>query len=131
MAQRVRACSNPAMVIDLARSVLVALFWAAGRGADGSAMQATKLAFRSRPLSSWDPTVPPEPLAPPLGGSGGGERLLVLDLNVEITKSGHANTAIFVPVLAVLGPQPPPWAEEWSTQRFGRKFILPDVQSLG
>eukprot|EP00962_Isochrysis_galbana_P045626 scaffold18041_cov120-Isochrysis_galbana.AAC.1 len=54
VAQRVRACSNPAMVIDLARSVLVALFWAAGRGADGSAMQvqATKLAFRSRPISS-------------------------------------------------------------------------------
>jgi hypothetical protein len=38
VAQRIRKCSNPGMVIDLARSVLVALFWAAGRGADGAGM---------------------------------------------------------------------------------------------
>eukprot|EP00962_Isochrysis_galbana_P008540 scaffold2376_cov115-Isochrysis_galbana.AAC.15 len=53
------------MIIDMARSVRVALFWAAGRGADRSAMQVTELAVRSRPISGWCPTIPPEPVAPP------------------------------------------------------------------
>jgi len=51
VAQRIRKCANPAMVIDMARSVFVALFWASGRGADGSAMIVDDFSVRTKPIS--------------------------------------------------------------------------------
>jgi hypothetical protein len=129
VAQRLRACSNIPMVIDLARSVLVALVWAAGRGADGSAMQVTEIAVRSRPTSTWCPAVPPEAAAPPLGGSGNkGGGLPILGLKVEMNKKGVLDTPVWVPILSILGPQPPTWVEEWANPRLGRKYIIPEVE---
>jgi hypothetical protein len=91
-------------------------------------MQVLAYELRDRPLSALKPAIPPEPEPlPPIGGKNGGERLPVLALNIEIGKSNKANVTLWVPALAVLGPQTPPWTEEWAAFRLGQKFILPDV----
>jgi hypothetical protein len=122
VAQRIRKCSNPDMVIDLARSsVLVALFWAAGRGADGAGMSVKGHRHSTPTLHGWRPVQPAEPAYPPFLSTGqAGDALPSLHLSVDIDKSKRLDTLLWVPAISVAGPLPVPWVEQWAINRLGK-----------
>jgi hypothetical protein len=135
VAQRIRRCSNPGMVIDLARSVLVALFWAAGRGADGAGMSVKGRHRHSTPtLHGWRPVQPAEPAYPPFLSKGqAGDavtRFLRSTSRWTLTNPRDSNTPLWVPAISVAGPLPVPWVEQWAINRLGKKFILFHVEPL-
>jgi len=76
--QRIKMCQNPDMIVDLARLILVSMFWASGRGADASGMSVKE--YHSNIATPF----PPNPIRNPSwcqtrftprsrSGGGGGE----------------------------------------------------------
>eukprot|EP00962_Isochrysis_galbana_P050467 scaffold21834_cov123-Isochrysis_galbana.AAC.10 len=99
--QRIKMCQNPDMIVDLARLILVSMFWASGRGADASGMSVKE--YHSNIATPF----PPNPIRHP-----------------SWYKLKRLDVSVWVPVMAVLGPR-------CAISRQGRKFIIPTEDPPG
>jgi hypothetical protein len=96
--QRLLRCRNIPMVVDMARTWMVASFWASGREADASGMSVEEYRQGAPRKSEWEPRLILDSAYPPLQETATEMKSVPgIRLEIDISKDGRLFTQVWVP----------------------------------